>query len=70
MSQNEMIADLASHSSESSHAVVIGGSIAGLLAARVLADHFDKVTIVERDAFPKNQNLAGVFLSLPKFMFC
>ncbi len=30
-------------------AVVIGGSIAGLLTARVLSDHFDGVTIVERD---------------------
>lgn len=31
------------------HAVVIGGSIAGLLAARVLSDHAERVTIVERD---------------------
>lgn len=31
------------------HAVVIGGSMAGLLTARVLADHFDRVTLVERD---------------------
>src|SRR4030095_9707316 len=30
-------------------AVVIGGSITGLLVARVLADYFDHVTIVERD---------------------
>jgi 2-polyprenyl-6-methoxyphenol hydroxylase-like FAD-dependent oxidoreductase len=36
-----------------SHAVVVGGSIAGLLAARVLADHFDHVTIVERDRLPE-----------------
>lgn len=34
------------------HAVVIGGSMAGLLAARVLSDHFDRVTIVERDVYP------------------
>src|SRR4051812_32085982 len=34
------------------HAVVLGGSIAGLLAARVLSEHFDKVTLVERDALP------------------
>ncbi len=34
------------------HAVVIGGSIAGLTAARVLSDHFDRVTIVERDRLP------------------
>ncbi len=32
------------------HAVVIGGSMAGLLAARVLANHFEQVTLIERDA--------------------
>lgn len=31
------------------HAVVIGASMAGLLAARVLSDHFKEVTIIERD---------------------
>src|SRR5436309_4835185 len=31
------------------HAVVIGGSMAGLLAARVLSEHFERVTIIERD---------------------
>ena len=31
------------------HAVVIGGSMAGLLAARALAQHFRRVTILERD---------------------
>ncbi len=35
------------------HAIIIGGSLAGLLAARVLAKHFDRVTIVERDFFPE-----------------
>jgi 2-polyprenyl-6-methoxyphenol hydroxylase-like FAD-dependent oxidoreductase len=30
-------------------AIVIGGSIAGLMAARVLSHHFEKVLIVERD---------------------
>jgi 2-polyprenyl-6-methoxyphenol hydroxylase-like FAD-dependent oxidoreductase len=33
-------------------AVVIGGSMAGLLAARVLADYVDRVTVLDRDAFP------------------
>lgn len=33
-------------------AIVMGGSIAGLLSARVLADHFDTVVLVERDAPP------------------
>jgi 2-polyprenyl-6-methoxyphenol hydroxylase-like FAD-dependent oxidoreductase len=31
------------------HAIVVGASMAGLLAARVLADEFDRVTLVERD---------------------
>ncbi|MFJ7046583.1 FAD-dependent oxidoreductase [Streptomyces sp. NPDC101112] len=34
------------------HAVVVGGSLAGLLAAHVLAGHARRVTIVERDRFP------------------
>jgi 2-polyprenyl-6-methoxyphenol hydroxylase-like FAD-dependent oxidoreductase len=34
------------------HAVVIGASMGGLLAARVLADSHAQVTVVERDAFP------------------
>src|SRR5215472_18695789 len=34
---------------DSHHAIVIGGSIAGLLAARVLSEHFERVTIIERD---------------------
>lgn len=34
-------------------AVVIGGSIAGLLAARVLAERFGTVIIVERDRLPE-----------------
>src|SRR3954447_8574388 len=33
-------------------AVVIGGSIAGALAAGVLAEHVSRVVVVERDAFP------------------
>jgi choline dehydrogenase-like flavoprotein len=31
------------------HAIVIGGSMTGLMTARVLADHFDTVTVLERD---------------------
>ncbi|WP_194916956.1 FAD-dependent oxidoreductase [Catenulispora rubra] len=34
------------------HAVVLGASMAGLLAARVLSESFDRVTVVERDALP------------------
>src|SRR5512135_3662941 len=35
------------------HAVVIGGSLAGMLASRILVDHFERVTLVERDRFPE-----------------
>lgn len=34
------------------HAIVIGASMGGLLAARALADFFTRVTIVERDSLP------------------
>jgi len=33
-------------------AIVIGASMGGLLAARALANHFDQVALLERDAFP------------------
>ncbi|QCJ48150.1 NAD(P)/FAD-dependent oxidoreductase [Haloprofundus sp. MHR1] len=33
-------------------AVVVGAGVAGLLAARVLADGFDEVVVVERDSLP------------------
>ena len=35
-----------------SHAVVIGGSMAGLCTARILSDHFDTVTVLDRDTCP------------------
>ena len=35
------------------HAVVLGASMAGLLAARALADFFDTVTVVDRDPLPE-----------------
>jgi 2-polyprenyl-6-methoxyphenol hydroxylase-like FAD-dependent oxidoreductase len=34
------------------HAVVVGASMAGLCAARVLADRFERVSVVDRDTFP------------------
>ena len=34
------------------HAIVIGGSIAGLSAARVLSDFFARVTVIDRDTYP------------------
>lgn len=38
-------------------AIVLGGSIAGLLAARVLADHFQEVVILERDRLPEKPEI-------------
>ncbi|XXF76146.1 hypothetical protein P2318_24210 [Myxococcaceae bacterium GXIMD 01537] len=35
------------------HAVVLGGSMAGLLAARVLGEHFERVTLLEQDGLPE-----------------
>lgn len=37
---------------EPRHAVVLGASLAGLLAARVLSDHFSDVLLLERDELP------------------
>ena len=52
------------------HALVIGSSMAGLFAARVLSDHFEQVTLLERDAVedqpesrraqPQTRHLHGV----------
>jgi 2-polyprenyl-6-methoxyphenol hydroxylase-like FAD-dependent oxidoreductase len=47
-----MYPELSSH--QGSHAVVIGGSIAGLVTGRVLTNYFDTVTIIERDYLPEN----------------
>jgi 2-polyprenyl-6-methoxyphenol hydroxylase-like FAD-dependent oxidoreductase len=54
------------------HAVVLGASMAGLLAARVLADHFETVTVVERDTLhdiaetrrgvPQGRHLHGLLM--------
>ncbi|MCG8417207.1 MAG: FAD-binding protein [Proteobacteria bacterium] len=41
-----------SHDGHGNHAVVIGSGIAGLLAAHVASEHFDRVTIIERDQMP------------------
>src|SRR6476661_3361416 len=43
------------------HAVVLGASMGGLLAARVLADCYETVTVVERDVLPETSaNRRGV----------
>lgn len=54
------------------HAIVLGASVAGMLAARVLADYFDTVTVVERDILgdgpdnrrgvPQDRHLHGLLM--------
>lgn len=42
-------------------AIVIGASMAGLLTARVLADYYEQVTLLERDSFPAaGENRKGI----------
>ena len=40
-------------------AVVIGASIAGLVTARVLAQHVDRVLVIERDHFAQGDGPRG-----------
>ncbi len=61
------------HSTNRQHAIVMGGSLAGLLTARVLSKHFEQVTIVEKDRVnhrpesrlgqPQTQHLHGLLAS-------
>jgi 2-polyprenyl-6-methoxyphenol hydroxylase-like FAD-dependent oxidoreductase len=58
------------NSTNRQHAIVMGGSLAGLLTARVLSNHFDRVTIIEKDRVnhhpesrpgqPQTQHLHGL----------
>lgn len=41
-----------SHTSRRKHAVVLGASMGGLAAARALSDHFEHVTVLDRDQLP------------------
>jgi len=42
------------HTTKGQAAIVVGAGIAGLCAARVLADHFERVTVLERDSLPSS----------------
>ena len=39
------------------HAVVIGGSMAGILTAQALSERFDRVTVIERDRLPEGPEI-------------
>lgn len=45
---------MVSNSPLGKHAVVLGGGIAGLLTARVLTEHFERVSLIERDRYPED----------------
>jgi 2-polyprenyl-6-methoxyphenol hydroxylase-like FAD-dependent oxidoreductase len=59
-------------------AVVIGGSLAGLMTARVLSDHFESVTVLERDwiepvpslhkSIPQGNHVHGLLLGGQRVM--
>jgi 2-polyprenyl-6-methoxyphenol hydroxylase-like FAD-dependent oxidoreductase len=40
-------------------AVVVGAGIGGLMSARILADHFDRVTLIDRDQMPDAPDIRG-----------
>jgi 2-polyprenyl-6-methoxyphenol hydroxylase-like FAD-dependent oxidoreductase len=42
------------------HAIVVGASMSGLLAARALADHYERVTVIERDELRSDEPRRGV----------
>jgi 2-polyprenyl-6-methoxyphenol hydroxylase-like FAD-dependent oxidoreductase len=44
------------HDTIARRAVVLGSGMAGLFAARVLADHFDEVVLIDRDDVPDSPN--------------
>ena len=49
------------HETDRSQAVVLGASMAGLLAARVLSERFERVAVIERDRLPPiGQHRRGV----------
>ena len=50
--QSDLLSGLPPGRFHGHHAIVIGASISGLLAARVLSAHFDRVTVFDRDVLP------------------
>jgi len=48
------------HKSQNCKALIMGGSLAGLLAARVLSDFYKEVTIIERDSLDTEDHRRGV----------
>lgn len=52
MVNNSITSELTAGRRLGASVVVIGGSIAGLVSARILADYFQQVTLIERDPLP------------------
>jgi 2-polyprenyl-6-methoxyphenol hydroxylase-like FAD-dependent oxidoreductase len=57
MSASDSHGRLAGSALRGGRAIVVGGSITGLLATRALTEHFSSVTLVERDRFPDGPGL-------------
>ena len=61
-------------SDRNDHTVVIGGSVAGLLAARVLVDHFEQVRLSGCGGFVRHRLLASSdtagHVSVPRMLVC
>lgn len=54
----------------SSRAIVIGGSIAGLLTARVLSEYFDKLLSLIATSFRQPRRPVEVYRNRPNPTFC
>src|SRR5215472_656892 len=50
--QRNRRANMSMPHAEKKRGIVIGGSVAGHLASRVLSDHFEQVSLIERDVLP------------------
>ena len=51
-------------------AVVMGSSMAGLLAARVLSERFERVVVIERDRCRRSVSTAGGYRTAGTCMAC
>ena len=58
------------HDTNTNQAVVLGASLAGLLAARVLSERFERVVVIERDVLPRPAGTAGACRTAGICMAC
>ncbi len=51
-------------------ALVLGAGMGGLTAARALADHFERVLVLERDTLPEHRKTVRAFRRAGTCMSC